>query len=104
MSALAVRCSDQWGRHFHTIKAAETNNEEKTSQVAEKDRPCVCSCPHALSLFISESYTRMKEVVKAAVESMRRKEGKRRNGEKGGQQEPGNSCSLRRNRRALKPV
>lgn len=50
MSALAVRCSDQWGRHFHTIKAAETNNEEKTSQVAEKDRPCVCSCPHALSL------------------------------------------------------
>lgn len=29
MSALAVCSSDQWGRHFHTIKAAETNNEEK---------------------------------------------------------------------------
>lgn len=31
MSALAVRSSGQWGRHFYTIKAAETNNEEKES-------------------------------------------------------------------------
>lgn len=60
-----------------------------------------------LSLFISEGYSRMKEVVNAAVESMRRGKGKarkeERDGGKGGQG-PGNCCSLRRNRRALKPV
>lgn len=36
----------------------------------------VCFCPHLLFLFISERYSRMKEVVKAAVERMR--EGKER--------------------------
>lgn len=51
MSALAVRSSDHWGRHFHTTKAAETNNEEKMSQVADKDRP-VLALVHTSSLFL----------------------------------------------------
>lgn len=62
------------GAPFHTIKAANTNSEEKSESGADKDRPytpCVFVLVHIPSLFISEHSSSMKEVVRATVERMR---------------------------------
>lgn len=85
-----------------------TMKGKKMTQMADKDRLCtplrfLPSTPD--SVFNFQSSTRMEEAEKGYSWERGRRDGKgRKRGVKEGQQGPGNSCSLGRNRRALKAI
>lgn len=66
-------------------KAAEIDNEEENGSGGRQRQTFHSgfALVHNPPLFISKSYSRMKEVVKAAVESMRRRKGRRKEDNKG---------------------